>query len=194
MYDDWFEDDESNNRHQTVVRLVRESARSWPECRPADTAVLLFGPDDDDEEAVQPPAGQPRWEPPAEHTAYLTALDEALDRGEDVLTLIADLVDRRERERGLIFMTLGATVIGDQLFCSERHSQNYQTPEPTHEVEPLTATGSPERLGRTAAAWFEEIMNRPIVSSCPVVGGGYRFVPPGTALTPGHRWVRNGRE
>ncbi|MFD7872734.1 hypothetical protein ACFV5G_01145 [Streptomyces sp. NPDC059766] len=189
MYDDWFEDDELNSQQQAVVDAVRESARSWPECRYADTVVLVFGPDEDDEEDVPPAARESRWEPPAEHTAYLAALDEAVDRGEEVLTLIADLVDRRERERGVVFMTLGATVIGDRLFCSERHSQNYQTPEPTGDVAPLSAAGSPERLGRIAAAWFEEIMNRHIISFCP---GGYRFVPPGTALPPGHRWVRNG--
>jgi hypothetical protein len=192
VYDDWFEDDELNSRQQAVVDVVRESARSWPECRPSDTFVLVFGPDEDDQEDVHPAARESRWEPPAEHTAYHTALDEALDRREEVLTLIANLVDRRERERGLIFMTLGATVIGNRLFCSERHSQNYQTPEPTGDVAPLSAAGSPERLGQIAAAWFEEIMNRLIISSHPVVGGGYRFVPPGTALPPGHRGVRNG--
>ncbi|MFF1546577.1 hypothetical protein [Streptomyces sp. NPDC058291] len=191
MYDDWFEDDVRNSQQQAVVDVVRQSARSWPECRPQDTVVLVFGPDDDEDD-VAPAARESRWEPPVEHTPYLTALDEALDRGEEVLTLIADLVDRRERERGLIFMTLGATVIGDRLFCSERHSQNYQTPEPTGDVAPRCAAGPPEHLGRIAASWFEEIMNRPTISSHPVVGGGYRFVPPGSALQPGHRWVRNG--
>ncbi|MDX6356636.1 MAG: hypothetical protein QOF98_3539 [Streptomyces sp.] len=103
MYDGWFEDDELNSHQRAVVNVVRESARSWPECPPHDTGVLVFGPGEDDEEDVPP-----------------------------------------------------------------------------------------ERIGRIAAAWFEEIMNRPIVSSHPVVGGGYRFAPPCTALPPGHRWVRNG--
>lgn len=191
MYDDWFEDDELNSHQGAFVDVVRESARSWPQCRPHDTVVLVFEPDEDEEDAG-PAARESRWEPPAEHTVYLTALDEASARGEEVLTLIADLVDRPEAERGLIFMTLGATLIGDRLFCSERHSQNYQTPEPTRDVARLCAAGSPERLGRIAAAWFEEIMSRPIISSHPVRGGGYRFVPPGTALPPRHRWVRNG--
>ncbi|TKA11229.1 hypothetical protein [Actinacidiphila oryziradicis] len=107
-------------------------------------------------------------------------------RGEEVLTLIADLLDL---EKNLIFRTLGATVIGDRLFCSERHSQNYQSPEPIRDVEPLYAAGPPEHLGRIAAAWFEEITSRPVISPLPV--GGHSFVPPGTALPPRHRWVRN---
>ncbi|MFB7504986.1 hypothetical protein [Streptomyces broussonetiae] len=85
---------------------------------------------------------------------------------------------------------LGATVIGDRLFCSERHSQNYQSPEPTRHLEPLSAAGPPEHLGRIAAAWFEEIVRRPVIARLP--DGPYRFVPPGTALPPRHRWVRNG--
>ncbi|MGW4562183.1 hypothetical protein ACWEN3_07130 [Streptomyces sp. NPDC004561] len=190
MYDDWFGADELNGAQEAFVDVVRQSARSWPQCRASSTAVLVFGPEDDDEEDGLAPARGPRWEPPAEHAAYLAELDEAVARGEEILTLIAELVDRREGGRGLIFMTLGVTVLGDRLFCGERHSQNPQTPEPTGHVRPLTAAGPPEHLGRIAAGWFEEVMRRPVV--VPVPMGGYRFVPPGAALPPRHRWVRNG--
>lgn len=186
--DDWFEEDELNGDLRAFVDAVRQSARSWPACPPRATAVLVFEPDEDAEEDVRPTTQESPWEPPAEHRAYHTALDEAPE--EVIVTLIAELIDHRAGERGLIFMTLGATVIGDRLFCSERHSQNYQTPEPTRDVAPLSATGSAEHLGRVAAAWFEEIMSRPVIS--PLSLNGYRFVPAGTALPPGHRWVRNG--
>jgi hypothetical protein len=41
--------------------------------------------------------------------------------------------------------------------CSERNSSPYQ-PEPSTDIGPLEATGSPEELGRTAADWFEEFV------------------------------------
>ncbi|MEU6224032.1 hypothetical protein [Streptomyces sp. NPDC047042] len=65
--------------------------------------------------------------------------------------------------KNLLLHTLGATVAGDRLFCSERHDSTYR-PQPSEDVEPLQATCSPEKLGRIAAAWFEEIVRRPIVA------------------------------
>ncbi|MFD5815867.1 hypothetical protein [Streptomyces sp. NPDC127038] len=190
MYDDWFEDDELDGSQAVFVDVVRASARSWPQCPPAATAVLVFGPDEDDESDEVDIVGSARegvWVPPAEHAVYHAALDEALDRGDTVVTLIADL---RDTEKRVIFRTLGATVIGDRLFCSERHSQNYQSPEPVGDIEPVCASGPPEHLGQVAAAWFEEIMNRLAISRH--VLWAPAFVPRGTPLPPGYRWARNG--
>ncbi|MYS22493.1 hypothetical protein GA0115240_142147 [Streptomyces sp. DvalAA-14] len=186
MYDDWFEEDELDSQQRAFVDVVRDSAPSWPHCPPSSAFVLVFGPDEGDEEDVHVAGQEPRWEPPAEHAEYLTALHDAVTRGEVVLTLIADLLDQ---EKNLIYGTLGATVLGDRLFCSERHSQNYQTPEPIRDIEPLSAAGPPEQLGRIAADWFGEILRRPVIGTLGLGGGS--FVPPGTALPPGHRWVRN---
>lgn len=135
-----------------------------------------------------PPRRSHRGSPPAEHTAYYAALYEAIARGDEVVTLIVHLLDRCEGERGSIFMCVGATILGDRVFCSERHTQNWQNPEPTRHVQPLTSAGPPEHLGRIAAAWFEEIMHSAIIAG----RGGLRFVPQGTGLPPHHRWVRNG--
>lgn len=187
--EDWFEDDELNSEQRAFVDVVRESARSWPQCEPIHTVALVFEPEEEEEDE-RAAAQESQWEPPAEHAAYYTALDEAIARGDEIVTLIVHLIDRREGERGSIFMSVGATVLGDRVFCSERHNQNWQTPEPTRDVHPLTSAGPPERLGRIAAAWFEEIMRRPAIA--PPGRGGAGFVTPGTALPPRHRWVRNG--
>ncbi|MFF3451026.1 hypothetical protein ACFYXJ_28230 [Streptomyces sp. NPDC002667] len=187
MYEDWFEDDELNSGQRAFVDVVRESARSWPECRPIDTLALVFEPEEQEEDGLVA-ARESQWEPLAEHAAYHAALDEAIDRGDEVVTLIVDLIDWHESERGSVFMCVGATILGDRVFCSERHNQNWQTPEPTRHVQPLTAAGPPQHLGRIAAAWFEEIMHSGII----VGREGLRFVPQGTALPPRHRWVRNG--
>ncbi|MFI5824786.1 hypothetical protein ACIA8I_37735 [Streptomyces rishiriensis] len=44
MIEDWFETDEGelSPSHTTLVSIVRESARGWPECPPDATAVLVF--------------------------------------------------------------------------------------------------------------------------------------------------------
>lgn len=186
---DWFEDDELTSEQRAFVDVVRESARSWPQCDPIDTVALVFEPEEENEGARVAPR-ESRWEPPAEHAAYYAALEEALARGEEIVTLLVHLIDRREGELGSIFMNVGVTILGDRLFCSERHSQNWQAPEPTKDVQPLCAAGPPEDLGRIAAAWFEEIMHRPVIA--PQSRGGPQFVPQGTALPPRHRWVRNG--
>ncbi|MER7839754.1 hypothetical protein ABTY98_28675 [Streptomyces sp. NPDC096040] len=187
MYEDWFEDDELNSEQKAFVDVVRESARSWPDCRPIDTVALVFEPEEEEEDG-RAAAQESQWEPPAEHAAYYAALDEAIARGDEIVTLIVDLVDRPEGGKSSVFMCVGATILGDRVFCSERHTQNWQHPEPTRHVQPLTSAGPPEHLGRIAAAWFEEIMYSSII----VGRGGLRFVPQGTALPPHHRWVRNG--
>ncbi|WP_377273079.1 hypothetical protein [Peterkaempfera sp. SMS 1(5)a] len=183
MYDDWFEvddpDPEVSDKHREFVDTVREFARSWPECPPDATAVLVFPPGEDEDDD--------RDDLDGEQPAYDSAMDEEIAEGRAVLMLIADVDDR---ERNLRFRTLGATVAGDRLFCSERHDTTYR-PYPSEDVAPLEATGSPEELGRIAAAWFGEVLRRPVIA--PRTGPGpTSFVAPGTALPPGHRWVRNG--
>ncbi|MGW1068947.1 hypothetical protein ACWD4F_31070 [Streptomyces aureus] len=175
MNDDWFEADEGELSlpHTILVNIVRESARTWPECPPAATAVLVF-PSDEDEDVRIP------------RDAYDAAWDEAFAAGQTVLTLIADL---RHRDRKLVVMTLGATVAGDRLFCSERNSSTYH-PEPVTDIEPLEVTGSPEELGRIAADWFAEIINRSMVES-DLKPWPRSFVPKNTPLPHGHHWVRN---
>ncbi|MFI1002436.1 hypothetical protein ACIP10_26935 [Streptomyces galbus] len=174
MYDDWFEvDAHLSLAHATVVDIVRGSARTWPECPPAATAVLVFSPGADEE------VGAPR-------DAYEAAWNEAFAAGQDVLTLIVDL---RHRSRNLVVMTLGATVAGDRLFCGERSSSTFH-PEPITDIEPLEATGSPEELGRSAVGWFEDIVGRPL-AELDRAPWPRSFVPGGTPLPRGHRWVRN---
>ncbi|MFG2121641.1 hypothetical protein [Streptomyces sp. NPDC048710] len=190
MDEDWFEDDGLNSEQRAFVDVVRESARSWPQCEPSDTVALVFEPEEENEDA-RAAAQESQWEPPAEHAAYYAALDEAIARGDEIVTLLVHLIDRREGERDLIFLNLGATILGDRLFCSERHSQDWQAPEPTRNVQPLCAAGPPEHLGRIAAAWFEEIMHRPAIAPLGKAVSPW-LVPPGTALPPRHRWARNG--
>ncbi|MEU6482237.1 hypothetical protein ABZ858_36305 [Streptomyces sp. NPDC047017] len=177
MNENWFEVDEGelSPTHTTLVSIVRESARGWPECPPHATAVLVFPADEEGEEEARTP-----------RDAYGAAWDEVFAAGQAVLTLIAEL---RHRDQKLVVMTLGATVAGDRLFCSERNSSTCH-PEPSTDIEPLEATGSPEELGRIAADWFEEIVSRSMIEL------GRKpwprsFVPKGTLLPSGHRWVRN---
>lgn len=177
VIEDWFEVDEGelSSSHTTLVSIVRESARGWPECPPAATAVLTFSADEEEEEDARAPLD-----------AYDAAWEEAFTAGQAVVMLIVDLL---HRERNLIVMTLGATVAGDRLFCSELNSSNYR-PEPITDIEPLEATGSPEELGSIAAGWFDEIVSRSMIeldrSPWP-----RSVVPKGAPLPHGHRWVRN---
>ncbi|WP_156110855.1 hypothetical protein [Streptomyces adustus] len=175
MNDDWFEADEGelSLQHTILVDIVRESARTWPECPPAATAVLVFPPDEDEDLR-------------ASRDAYDAAWDEAFTAGQAVLTLIVDL---KHRDRKLVVMTLGATVAGDRLLCSERNSSTYH-PESITDVEPLEVTGSPEELGRIVADWFAEIVSRSMIES-DRKPWPRSFVPKGTPLPHGHRWVRN---
>lgn len=179
MNDDWFEVDEGelSPPHTALVGIVRKRAREWPECPPDATAVLVFPADEEEEDEEETRA--PR-------DAYDAAWDEAFAAGQDVLTLIVDL---RHRDQKLVVMTLGATVAGDRLFCSERHSSTYH-PEPSTGIEPLEATGSPEDLGRIAADWFEEIVSRSMIE-LDRKPWPRSFVAQGTSLPDGHRWVRN---
>ncbi|MBY8881194.1 hypothetical protein [Actinacidiphila acidipaludis] len=179
MNDDWFAvgEGELGPSHTAVVDIVRARARTWPECRPGATAVLVFPPDEDDDGVDgRQPSGD----------AYDAAWDEAFDAGHAVVMLIVDL---RHRDRNLVVMTLGATVAGDRLFCSERNSSNYH-PEPLTGITPLEATGTPEALGRIAAGWFEEIVTRSMIER-DREPWPRTFVAKGTPLPPGHCWVRN---
>lgn len=177
MNDDWFEVDEGelSPAHTALVSIVRERAREWPECPPGATAVLVFPADEEEEENERAP-----------RDAYDAAWDEAFAAGQAVLSLIVDL---KHRDRELIVMTLGATVAGDRLFCSERNSGTYH-PEPITHIEPLEATGSPEELGGIAADWFEEIVSRSMIE-LDRKPWPRSFVAHGTPLPDGHRWVRN---
>ncbi|MET8978943.1 hypothetical protein ABZX85_25310 [Streptomyces sp. NPDC004539] len=179
MNDDWFEVEEGelSPAHTALVGIVRKRARQWPECPPDATAVLVFPADEEGDEEED--ASDPR-------DAYDAAWDEAFAAGQDVLTLIVDL---EHRDRELVVMTLGATVAGDRLFCSERSSSTYH-PEPHTDIEPLEATGSPEELGRIAADWFAEIVSRSMIE-LDRKPWPRSFVANGTSLPDGHRWVRN---
>lgn len=183
MNDDWFEVDEGElaPSHTAFVDIVRDSARTWPECPPEATAVLVFPPDEDEEEddAAGADGAGPR-------DAYDLAWDEAFAAGQEVVTLLVEL---RHRDRKLVVMTLGATVAGGRLFCSERNSSTYH-PEPVTRIEPLEATGSPEELGRIAAGWFGEIVGRSM-TELDRAPWPRSFVPKGAPLPQGHRWVRN---
>jgi hypothetical protein len=177
--EDWFEvDDDVNDRNQKLVAVVRESARFWPECPPSATSVLVSEPDETGGES-QGGDGERDRDP------YDIAIDEALADGEQVLLLAVDL---RDLEKNRVFGTLGATVAGDRLFCSQRNTTTYR-PEPSDDVESLEATGPLTELGRIAADWFEEIVRRPVIG--PIGHGAWSFVAPGTTLPPRYRWVRN---
>ncbi|MFI1359629.1 hypothetical protein ACH4TV_39545 [Streptomyces sp. NPDC020898] len=178
--DEWFDvdDDELSGEHAALIDVVRGSARSWPACPPSETAVLLFSPE---EAADDSGSGANDG-----HASYDVATARAFADGKSVLVLIVDLSDP---VKNLLLRTLGATVAGDRLFCGERDDTTYR-PQPSEDVEPLESTGSPEELGHIAAAWFEEIVRRPVIAP-PGRGPAY-FVTPGAALPAGHRWVRNG--
>ncbi|WP_333740328.1 hypothetical protein [Streptomyces sp. IBSBF 2806] len=77
VIEDWFEVDEGelSSSHTTLVRIVRESARGWPECPPAATAVLIFSADEEEEEA----------DARAPLDAYDAAWDEAFTAGQAVV-------------------------------------------------------------------------------------------------------------
>ncbi|MER5530091.1 hypothetical protein ABT075_36830 [Streptomyces sp. NPDC002677] len=179
MDEDWFDvDDDVNDRNQKLAAVVRESARFWPECPPSATSVLVSEPDETGEES--------QGDGEHDRDPYDVAIDKALADGEQVLLLAVDLLDL---EKNRVFRTLGATVAGDRLFCSQRHNTTYR-PEPSDDVESLEATGSLTELGRIAANWFEEIVRRPVIG--PVGHGARSFVTPGTDLPPRYRWIRNG--
>lgn len=177
---DWFEveDSEVSPGQKTIVDIVRESARSWRDCRSGDTVVLVF-PWDEDE------GDQPRRTD--EYERYDIAIEEATARRESVLKLIVNLVDPR---RNLILATLGATVAGDWLFCSQRHDQSC-LPEPSTSIAHREASGPPEELGRIAAAWFDEIVHRPMVA-LDHPRAAAEFIAAGAPLPEDHVWVRNG--
>ncbi|MFG2783851.1 hypothetical protein ACGFY7_39220 [Streptomyces prunicolor] len=179
MYDDWFDDEGANSQHKTFLDVLRNSARSWPECPPNATSVLLYpDPDDEDEEYVEPN--------PSGYAEYDAALKDAFVREEPVLEAIVYIIDFGGNLR---LKVLGATLVGTKLLCMERNDSFW--PVPSKDVKTLEATGSSEELGRVAAAWFEEIVRRPVISA-PRPPGTWYFAAPDTALPTGHRWARNG--
>ncbi|MFF7335574.1 hypothetical protein [Streptomyces sp. NPDC008150] len=185
MDEDWFEDHdgELDPPLTTLVEIVREAARTWPDCPPDRTTAMVFPPeldegDEEDEDAPWPDDGYARYD---------AAFDEREARGTTVVSLLVDIVDERDN---LLVKVLGATVAGDWMLCSERDVRTLR-PVPSQEVTPLETTGTPEELGRLAADWFTEVMLRPMVvrSLAPSVSE-YSFTTPGRP-TPGDRWVRN---
>lgn len=95
---------------------------------------------------------------------------------------VSDLTAKR------VLLTLGASLVGDRLECSNVHTSTYQ-PQESARVEQVTRSGSPEELARIAAAWFGEVLRRPVMKKAG--GHGWSFVPHGTTLPEGYRWVRN---
>ncbi|MER6266104.1 hypothetical protein [Streptomyces sp900105755] len=179
MDEDWFEVDvDVNDRNQKLIAVVRESARFWPECPPNATSVLVSEPDETGGESRGGDGVRDR-------DPYDIAIDEALADGEQVLLLAVDLCDLEENR---VFGTLGATVVKDRLFCSQRHTTTYR-PEPSDDVESLEAIGSLTELGRIAAGWFEEVVRRPVIG--PIGHGAGSFVAPCTTPPPRYRWIRN---
>ncbi|MCC5475913.1 hypothetical protein [Streptomyces barringtoniae] len=164
MDDDWFEveDDELDGRQRAFVGHVRSHARNWPECLPRDTTVLVYEP------------GEELYGDEAEE-----------DKGE--LRLIVDVSDLFEKR---VILTLGAFLVEDELLCSAVHNQSYW-PEENPSVTTVKSSGDPEELGAIAAAWFEEVLRRPAIGR---LGGrsGWSFVPPGSPLPKGYRWMRGG--
>ncbi|MFI1359628.1 hypothetical protein ACH4TV_39540 [Streptomyces sp. NPDC020898] len=177
MYNDWFDDDDVNSRQKAFLDVVRESARSWPECPRNATFVLLYPDPEEDEEYTAPE--------PTGYMEYDAALEQAFASKESVLTAIVDIIDFGANLR---LKVLGATFVGNSLICMERNDTFW--PEPSKDVKTLTATGSPEELGRIAADWFEEIARRPVIHA-PSPPGRWYSVTPGTALPADHRWARN---
>ncbi|MEU6538585.1 hypothetical protein [Streptomyces sp. NPDC047000] len=179
MHDDWFDDEDVDSQQKAFLDVVRESARSWPECSPDETAVLLFpDPDDEDQEFVAPH--------PSGYAEYDAALEQAFVNKEPVLEAIVYLIDF---EGNLRLKVLGATLVDTKLICMERNDNFW--PEPSKDVKTLEATGSPEELGRIAADWFEEIVRRSVISTQRRPHRWY-FAAPGTPLPTAHRWARNG--
>lgn len=179
MHNDWFDDEDVNGRQKAFLDVVRDAARSWPECPFDATLVLLYpDPDDEDDEYVKPT--------PTGYAEYDAAMQQAFTEKESALTAIVNIVDFGGNLR---LKVLGATLIGTRLFCMNR--SDFFWPEPSTDVEPLEATGSPEELGQAAAAWFGEIVRRPVISSL-LHRGAWYFAEPGTSLPAGHRWARNG--
>ncbi|MEU6224031.1 hypothetical protein [Streptomyces sp. NPDC047042] len=123
---------------------------------------------------------------PTGYREYDAALEWAFVNRESVLEAIVDVIDFGKNLR---LKVLGATLVGTSLICMERNDSF--GPEPSKDVKPLNATGSPEELGRITADWFEEIVRRPVIHAMRPPGRWYS-VAPGTALPTGHRWARNG--
>ena len=165
MYDDWFEveDDEVDDRQRAFVDRVRIHARGWPECPPQDTTAIAYEPEDEADD------------------------DGILEEGKGHLRLIVDVPDLSKNR---ILLTLGAFLVEDRLLCSTVDSHSYW-PTENPLVTTLKSSGDPEQLGETAAAWFEEVLRRPVIGR---ISGpsGWSFVPPGSPLPKGYRWMRGG--
>ncbi|MCC9310715.1 hypothetical protein LN042_27205 [Kitasatospora sp. RB6PN24] len=62
----------------------------------------------------------------------------------------------------LAWVPFGARFDGSTVHCDELHCQLYCLPEEPTELA-LEASGSPNELGRLAAAWFDTLLRRPVV-------------------------------
>ncbi|MEU2419606.1 hypothetical protein ABZ619_00865 [Streptomyces sp. NPDC007851] len=165
MYDDWFEveDDELDDRQKAFTDRVRAHARNWPECPPQETTAIAYEPEDEADD------------------------DGILEQGKGHLRLIVDVCDPSGNR---VLLTLGAFLVEDRLLCSAVDSQSYW-PTERPSVTTVRSSGEPEELAETAAAWFEEILRRPVIGQADG-RSGWSFVPPGTPLPNGHRWLRGG--
>ena len=165
MDDDWFEveDHEVNDQQKSFVDYVRSRARNWPECLPRHTTAIAYEPEDEADD------------------------DGILEEGKGHLRLIVDVPDLSEN---CILLTLGAFLVEDRLLCSAVDSQSYW-PEENPLVTTVKSSGDPEELGETAAAWFEEILRRPVIGQISAPSR-WSFVPPGSPLPKGYRWMRGG--
>ncbi|MEU6224030.1 hypothetical protein [Streptomyces sp. NPDC047042] len=174
MDDDWFdiEVSETSEQQRVFIGVLQDFARSWPECPPDHTLVLAYRPGLDDEED--------------EHEPVEPVRDDIFASGEDVVRAVVDVSDLKNK---LVLRTLCATMVGDRLVCSQVHDS---TParEFSKDVESLEATGSPQELGRIAAAWFEEILRRPVIAP-QRIREPKSFASPGSPLPPGYVWIRN---
>ncbi|MDO0935252.1 hypothetical protein QQY66_27610 [Streptomyces sp. DG2A-72] len=164
MDEDWFEveDDEVDDRQKAFVDRVRSYARNWPECLPQYTTVLVFEPGEEmDDDEIEEDKGELR-----------------------LIVDVCDIIGKR------VLLTLGAILVEGELLCSAVHNQTYW-PEENPLVTTVKSSGDPEELGETAAAWFEEVLRRPVIGQ--ISGPGrWSFVPPGSPLPKGYRWMRGG--
>ncbi|MET7476277.1 hypothetical protein ABZT17_18150 [Streptomyces sp. NPDC005648] len=101
MHEEWFEVDdvEVDDRQKSFLAAVRPYAQDWPECRPAQTAVIVYEPGED--------------------------LEEEAEDDEGELQLIVDVSGVGKR----VLLTVGAFLVGDRLSCSEVHNQTYAPQE-----------------------------------------------------------------
>ncbi|MGW1157850.1 hypothetical protein ACWD48_06400 [Streptomyces sp. NPDC002519] len=122
---------------------------------------------------------------PPSHAIALV-FDEDLKEGDEVE--MRAVVDVSDAVGDRILLTLAASLVGNTMHCSEVHTQTYLPEESGDGVRVLEATGAPEDLARMAAAWFDEVLRRPVIT--PVGKRGWSFADPGRPLPEGFRLMR----